>query len=118
MDMDLIRKIVLLLEESPNGFTPGNPKIEGYTDEQVADHAHILIQEGLAEGQSFYTFDSASPVVVLNNLTWKGHKFANEVRDDSIWKKAKKKIQDKVGAVPLGVLTQVLGSFIEKAVGL
>ncbi len=118
MDIDLIRKIVLLLEESPNGFTPGNPKIEGYTDEQVAYHAHILIQEGLAEGQSFYTFDSASPVVMLNNLTWQGHEFADAARKDPIWKKVKKEIQEQQVSVTFGVLIQVLASVIKKGIGL
>lgn len=116
--MDLIRKIVLLLEESPNGLTPGHPKIEGYTDEQVAYHAAMLIEAELAKGSSSNTFDSPSPVVLLNNLTWKGHEFADAARNDSIWDKAKKKIQDKAGTVPWEILTQLLGSLIKKAVGL
>ncbi len=110
----------MLLEESPNGFTAGSIKIEGYTPKQIAYHAALLIQGGLAEGSldEKGTLDDPSPIVLLNNLKLPGHKFADAARNDSIWNKTKKKIQEQQGPVYLEVLIQVLESFAEREMGL
>lgn len=44
-DMDLIRKIILTLESSPNGYAPANLEIQAYTSEQIAYHTYLLIQD-------------------------------------------------------------------------
>ena len=38
-DMELIRKLVLALEDAPSGYAPGVLEIEGYTPEQIGYHA-------------------------------------------------------------------------------
>jgi hypothetical protein len=34
-DMDLVRKIALLIEEHPSGFAPTNITVEGYSHDQI-----------------------------------------------------------------------------------
>lgn len=41
-DLDLIRKMLLAIEESPSGFAP-ELKFPGYTDAQIGYHAYLLI---------------------------------------------------------------------------
>ena len=45
-DMELIRKLVLALENEPTGYAPENLNIEGYTSEQVGYHAYLMIDAG------------------------------------------------------------------------
>ena len=44
-DMDLIRSILLNVESDGTLGVPG-----GYTNEELADHAQQLVEEGLVEG--------------------------------------------------------------------
>ena len=53
-DLELIRKMVLAIEDAPSGYAP-ELKFEGYTDEQVGYHAYLLLDAGLAKGEDAYT---------------------------------------------------------------
>jgi hypothetical protein len=79
-DMELIRKLVLALEGAPTGYAPDDLEIEGYTDEQVGYHAHLMIDAGLATGSDTTHMGSSSPEAMLTSLTWAGHEFADAAR--------------------------------------
>ena len=115
-DMELIRKIVLGLEESD--AWQKNLLSEGYTTEQISYHSYLLIDGEIAEGDSVRTNTSPYPYVQLNNLTWKGHEFADASRNDSIWNQAMKKVKDKGSDVPFVIFTQILASILKASFGL
>ena len=46
-DMDLIRAMLLAVEEHPSGFAP-KIELQGYTQEQINYHAYLLGEAGLA----------------------------------------------------------------------
>lgn len=54
---------------------------------------------------------------VINALTWDGHQFLDNIRDDGIWKETKN-ITSKVGSASLTILTEVAASVVKKALGL
>ena len=60
-DMELIRKIVLTVEDAPGGFAPREIKIDGYTDDQIRYHAHLMIQAELAKGSDVTHTGSSGP---------------------------------------------------------
>jgi len=107
-DMDLVRKILLTIEESPHGFFNEFPTIQGYSGEQVGYHSYLMIQAGLIEGADATTMDSESPEAIPTCLTWQGHEFLDACRNESVWTKAKEKIKSIGGEVPLDVLKTVL----------
>lgn len=41
-DMELIRKILMVIEQAPTGYAP-ELEIEGYSSTQVGYHAYLLI---------------------------------------------------------------------------
>jgi len=57
-DMELIRKMVLAVEDAPTGFAPHPLKIAGYTKEQVGYHAYLMVDHGLAKGPRVTTLAS------------------------------------------------------------
>ena len=117
-DMELIKKILLRLEESPKGLETDLSN-DGYTSEQITYHSYLLIQGGLAEGERFYTHDgSPHPKAILSNLTWQGHEFVDAARNDSIWKKAMERVKERSDAIPIGVLTMLLTSLLKAQLGL
>ena len=83
-DMDLVRKMVLAIEDHPDGSAP-EMKIEGYTDEQIGYHAYLLVDSGLATGSDVTTFGSSGPEYILTALTSAGHDFADSARNQYVW---------------------------------
>jgi hypothetical protein len=103
-DWDLMRKIVLAIEEAvPSGL----PKIVDYSDDEVGYHAHLLIGNGLAEGFSARHLLHDHPYDYITNLTMAGHEFAELTRDDARWTKAME-IAHRAGAVSLNTLKHLL----------
>ncbi len=117
-DLELIRKMMLAIEDAPSGWAPQGLKIEGYTDEQVGYHAYLLLDAGFAKGEDATTLGSQSPEGFISRLTWEGHEFADAARDETRWRKAMGVVQEKGGIVTIGVLTQLLVSLMKSALGL
>ena len=102
-DMDLIRKIMLKIEEEYVSTAIFNLKVDGYTKEEVAGHCKMMYEAGLLSdykaqyaGNELYNFGIA-------NLTWEGYEYLDKIRDDSIWKKVKDVAKEK--GVPLAIDT-------------
>ncbi len=117
-DMELIRKMVLAVEEGPDGYAPDDLRIEGHTAEQLAYHAHLLIQAGLATGPINTHITGSGPSAQITTLTWDGHDFADAARDETRWRKAMGIVQGKGGAVTLDIVKDVLLRLARVSLGL
>lgn len=117
-DMELIRKLILLLEDNPHMTAPSQIHIEGYTRQQIAYHKYLLVDAGLAVGQDVTHLGSVGPDYKLSYLTWAGHDFADACRDQKTWEEATKIVKEKAGSVTFEVLKQLLVSLIKRSVGL
>lgn len=117
-DMDLIRKMILLIEDSPEGWAPQPIQIEGYNEEQIDYHAYLLIDAGLAKGETISLMDSAAPKGMLHYLTWAGHDFADACRNETIWNQAKRMVKEKAGTVTFELLKELLVSLLRKVLGI
>jgi hypothetical protein len=117
-DWDLIRKMILAIEDSESGWAPPDLKFDGCSETQIGYHAYLLIDAGLAHGQDVSHMGSDAPEGAITSLTWAGHEFAEAARDDSRWKKAMGKVAEKGGTITLGVLQQILISLMRGTFGL
>jgi len=92
-DMDLVRKILLRVEEEPT--QPGGLElsIDGYDQETTAEHVRMLAQAGYVEAIDVSTMDRGVDWRP-KRLTWQGHDFLDAARNDTIWSKAKAKITE------------------------
>ncbi len=115
-DLNLIRKIILAVEDAPTGFAP-KLSIDGYNEGEVGYHAHLLIDAGLARGADVTTLASVGPEAILTSLTWAGHEFAALARDDYRWSKAMAELKDKAGVITLDGLKQLLAKPVEEPAG-
>jgi hypothetical protein len=116
-DWDLIRKIVLAVENHPNGFAP-QLQFDGYTPEQVGYHSYLLVDAQLAQGIAVTTNANRSPVAKITYLTWAGHEFAEAARDNTRWNRAMGIVRDKGGAITMNLLGQLLGGIMKSTFGL
>ena len=116
-DLDLIRKMLLAIEDAPSGWAP-ELKIDGNTDTQIGYHSYLMIDAGLAHGHDVSELGSEAPNSMISNLTWAGHEFADAARDETLWKKAMGIVAEKGGNITLDIMKQLLSSLMKGALGL
>lgn len=117
-DLDLVRKIILAVEDQPSGYPSGDIVIDGYSEEQVGYHCYLIVAQGLAEGSNVTGLGSTSPNWLIHHLTPAGHDFADAARSDGIWTKAKTIIKDKGLSASIDVMKDLLLAIGKGAIGL
>lgn len=117
-DLNLVRQILLAIEQSPSGFAPRQLVIDGYTDEQIGYHVHLMKEAGLVEASDTTGFKSSSPEAIARQLTWSGHEFLDAARDDVRWTAALALATAKAGTFTFDVLKQLLVAALRGELGL
>ena len=105
-DMDLIKAILLDLEEHCDGtlyYVPTKesvPYAYGGTDEEFRQHCRLIAQHGLADAVEKTRGGSINFLA----LTWAGHDFLDDSRESKVWNAAKK----AAGSFSFGIFMKVL----------
>lgn len=89
-DMDTVRHLLIWVESDRSHNIPST-----ITSEELAYHAQLLIDAGLAEGTVHYAARRGIRVpdkFHFQRLTWAGHDFLDAARDEGTWHIAKEKI--------------------------
>ncbi len=115
-DFDLVRYLLLYIEQSPAGKSTGRLTVENYNTEVVSEHMKLLIEEKFLEGSSHLTGSGIRYVV--HGLTWKGHDFLDNARNDTVWKKVMADAEKKGMSLSMSVLNGLLTKAAEKYMGL
>ena len=117
--MDLIRAIVLQIEDHDSPRAPEEIAVDGYTTAQVEYHKALLIEAGFAIGVTTDTLnDEDEPECYIERLTWSGHEFADSVRSDTVWNKVKAKVNEAAGSVPISVVSALALTYVKQKLGL
>ena len=115
-DMDLIRKILMRIEEYPHfpEVSAGRPEIpmdfDGYQQEEVYYNLQLLAKAGLVNSDSGNTYSYR----FVHGLTWQGHEFLDLMKKHTAWEIAKRQMQKTVG-MAFEVLMKVLIETATKA---
>lgn len=116
-DMDLIRKLVLKIEElttGPNDLFIAKPSelgLAGYTDAEIQYHFDLMVEGGLIDTGGAIPFNN----IRFRRLTVAGHDFVDSVRDDAIWAKTKSGAL-AAGGWSLDLLADLGKGFVRKKV--
>lgn len=114
-DMDLVRSILLKIEDEYRSTEIYNLEINGYDMETVAYHCQMLYQEGLITNYSSRYADNQIVFFAVGSLTWEGNDFLDKIRDDSIWGKVKETITQKGLPVVIDTIKTISTVFITAA---
>lgn len=101
--MDLVRVILLKIEEEHAGVGLANLEVEGYDRATIAYHCQLLEEAGLVSSCIERYADDSVFFFSVGGLTWEGADYLDKVRDDSVWAKTKNLAAEK--GVPLVVET-------------
>jgi Hypothetical protein (DUF2513) len=87
-DMDLVRKLLLEIEEKDVGDGQWiNIKIADFSEAQITEHLFLLYKAQLVEGNDTSSLNKRS--FMPRRLTWNGYDFIDSIRDVETWKKTK-----------------------------
>ena len=94
-DMELVRKILLKIEEEYVAQEIFNLEIEGYDLKTVAYHCEIMCEAGLIARYKPFHIMSVVANFQVGRLTWEGHDFLDKIRSDTVWNKVKSTIKKR-----------------------
>lgn len=115
-DMELVREILIFIDEYPHGFLPRSIRIEGYSDEKIGYHCYLMEQAGLIHARDQTTQADLSPNWVATSMAWKGHEFLDDARDQNSWRQAKE-VVGKLGDASFAVWSNVLSKIVMSNLG-
>lgn len=108
-DMDLIRSILLDIEESPAGE---DWDIETIAKDKeaatVAKHLELMIEAGFVKGKVDSDIGCTEYWVSGIELTWEGYEFLDASRNSEVWKKVKSTVIDSGMSFSKDVLMSAL----------
>ena len=116
-DMDAIRQIILAVKDSDSPIK-SVPEISA---DVFNFNAMLLIEAGFAQGviqESSRRNINVPSLVLIYRLTWDGFEFADSIKDDELWAKAKKFILKPAGSWTVGILSEYLKQEIKNKFGL
>lgn len=114
-DMDLVRKILLEIEEKYVSTAIYGLEVEGYDTAAVAYHCKILYEAGLISDYKAAFGDDDIECFGVGSLTWDGHDYLDKVRDDTLWAKTKDTIVQKGLPLILDTIKTVSSALITAA---
>ncbi|MDD3468237.1 MAG: DUF2513 domain-containing protein [Campylobacterales bacterium] len=124
-DMDLLREIMLYLEEkldyaasdSIDSF-PMSDDLSYTSDEaynKMAYHIQLLLDDGLIDARKL-SMGGINKYLILT-ITSKGHDFIDTLRDSKVWEYTKEKVKS-IGGFTVALLLDVGKDYLKKQLGL
>ena len=111
-DMELCRKILLVIEEQYVDTVIFNLKVEGYCMEKIAYHCKLLYDAKLISDYKPLYGDDHLLSFGVGAITWEGHEYLDKIRQDTIWKEIKNKIQENSLPTTIEVVSKVAAYII------
>lgn len=113
-DMDLVREILIEIEERSDFDVPYVPDIEGKTDHEIFYHIKIMHEAALIEASNWSGDDG--PHWLAKSLTNAGHDFLDAARNETLWAKAKAKVLSSGGVLTIEALKIGLALAVKNAI--
>ena len=88
-DMDVVRQILLACENLP--FGEQFESLEGVDTDTYVTHVVWMQQAGLVQANAQAGGGSYASFAIVLGLAWEGCEFADAMRDETLWAKAKTK---------------------------
>ncbi|NFO98770.1 DUF2513 domain-containing protein [Clostridium botulinum] len=112
-DMELIRKILLYIEKNYVDVVLYNIDINGYEFKTIAYHCKLCYKAGLICNYGDCYDERGITNFGIGSLTWDGHEFLEKIKDETIWNKTKKIMQEKGIKFTIKAIEQIASKLVE-----
>lgn len=114
LDMDLVREILLELEQLPWTDSLHELELEGRSSKEVMYHVKMMGQANLLDIFQLNTHDG--PGYYPIDITWEGQQFLAKIKSVEVYEQAKTTLLQKTGALAFDLLASVASRLAERAV--
>lgn len=121
LNHDCVRAVLLSVESMKRDEVMGtsslheNPFLKSFDRDEAFYAVEKLIEAGFLN--SINTSSLGGSSYRITGITWHGHQFLDNIRDDGVWKETKKKAS-KVAGVSLDVVSELASATLKRMVGL
>ena len=118
--MDLVRRILLALEERENHAAPEPLDfVDEYPKNFVHHHVRLMSEAGLIEVHDFRGVgDGGNARCWPKSIKMEGYNFLDTARHDGVWASAKRRLAHLGGSTSLAVLKALLVQLAKEKLGL
>ena len=113
-DMELVRELLLSVE-SDNDFAP---LVEQHSLEIVLGHLEIMMDAKLLVGRIYRDTNGDLKSAFVQRLTWNGHEFLDNARNDTAWKNVMEKVKGVGATASFEILVELLKSAVKSCIGM
>lgn len=124
LNHDCIRDLLLYIEENSsysNKIDLNHTTLKNYTKEELLYTADKLIEANYLDCIRANMFDTNLPNIKVKSITYEGHKFLDNIRDNKVWANTKS-ILSKFTSTSIGIVSdiasQVISNIISKQLNL
>lgn len=124
LNHDCVRDLLLLVEEHAKygeSIDFSETEFGNYSRDDILYTADKLIESGYLSGKKQFFIGSSYPDISVTALTWDGHQFLDNIRDDGVWKSTKT-VLSKFTSVSLSLIgniaSQVITTIVQKQIDL
>jgi Hypothetical protein (DUF2513) len=110
LNLDLVRAILLRIEEAPPNQDVGSLHLEGYDEDEVLAHIDLLAEQDLINANIVQagSGDKRIYAAYVKNLTWEGHQFLDNARNEEVWNRTKKIVKERGGSASFEIFKSLL----------
>ena len=101
-DMELIRDILVAIEECDDPHGPGRLESPHHNPSVVTYHIGLLVDAGYVRATDASTHQGHT--FLVKGLTMQGHDLAASLQDPDVWSETKAKLGDRFGRAALEVV--------------
>nr|WP_319999156.1 DUF2513 domain-containing protein [uncultured Draconibacterium sp.] len=106
-DIELIKKILLHFENKADWHYEKDLEIEGFDSNMVSYNLQLMYEAGLINAEAITSKTGRIYDLLPFRLTWEGHEFLDNIKDESRWAKMKKIIFSKGGNFSIALIKQL-----------
>ena len=118
-DMDLIRQLLLRLNEKDTTAHVDDIEVNGFTKFEVGYNLLLMYDAGLLIAEPQKTNTGRTISILPFDLTWEGHELLDKIRNDSIWEEIKHGYKEKgLKSISIDLLKRMSDKFIREKLGL
>lgn len=107
-NFELLKKILELVESRPSTSPLHDIEVPGYDTAEVNYHVYLLDQAGFIDAKITRVGANEIYSPIIFDLTWRGHEFLDNARNNTVWKKAIDTVKSKGGSVSFEIFQKLL----------
>lgn len=124
LNHDCIRDLLLYIENNASyneEIKINNLSLKKYSNEELIYTADKLIEAKYLNCIRYVQYAKNMPFIAVKSITFEGHKFLDNIRDNNVWEKTKN-ILSKFSSTSIGIVSnisaQVISNIISKQLNL